>query len=173
MTSILKVDNIQNSSGTSALSIDSSGVVTKSVIPAWRLGIIETSYTSVGKKDLPISTTTSSDINSSNSMFMTGGITVSGNVITVPVTGFYQCNFICRVDLVNTGYFQIHMAVNDSTSGECTAVVDDPSGTYETLTISQVLYLQANDEIHYYAKVDADTSWHVENNSIISGILVG
>jgi len=173
MTSIIKVDNIQNSSGTSALSIDSSGVVTKSLIPAWRLSVTENNYSSFGKKGLPINTSTSSDINSDNSTFMTGGITASGNVITVPVTGFYQCNFICRVDAVNSGYFQIHMQVNDSTSSSASSLVDDPSGTYETLTISQVLYLEANDEIHHYVHVSADTSWHVENNSIISGILIG
>ena len=35
MTSILKVDNIQNSSGTSALSIDSSGRMTTPARPAF------------------------------------------------------------------------------------------------------------------------------------------
>ena len=35
MTSILKVDNIQNASGTSALSIDSSGIVAQSAKPSF------------------------------------------------------------------------------------------------------------------------------------------
>ena len=150
----------------------SGSAVKRPDLPAWRLGVTETSYTTTGKKDLPIDTSTT-DLTANNANFMTGGITASGNVITVPVTGFYQCNFICRVDLVGSGYFQIHMAVNDGTARECTAIVDDPSGTYETLTISQVLYLEANDEIHYYTNVSADTSWHVENNSVISGAFLG
>ena len=169
----IKVDSIQNSSGTDAISIDSNGVVTKSVVPAWRLGVTETSYTTTGKKDLPINTTTSSDINSDNSTFMTGGVTASGAEITVPVTGFYQVNYVCRVDLVGSGNFQTQMAVNGTASGELSSVVDDPSGSNETLTTSQVLYLQANDTIKFSFTVSTDTSYHVENNSMISGILIG
>jgi hypothetical protein len=173
MTSVLKVDNIQNSSGTDALSIDSNGVVTKSVVPAWRLGVTETSYTATGKQDLPIDTSTSSDINSDNSTFMTGGVTASGAEITVPVTGFYQVNYVCRLDLVGSGNMACQIAVNGTTSGELSAIVDDPSGSNETLTLAQVVYLQADDTIKFTFTVSADTSYHVENNSMISGILIG
>lgn len=46
MTSILKVDNIQNSSGTSALEINSSGIVSKSVIPHAQVDFGGTDYAS-------------------------------------------------------------------------------------------------------------------------------
>lgn len=172
MTSVLKVDNIQNSSGTSAVSIDSNGVVTKSVTPAWRLGVTQTDYTTTGWKDLPIDTTTTS-LSTDNSRFINGGVTVSGGQVTVPVSGFYQVNYTARVDLVGSGYFQIGMEVNDTGSGSLTAIVDDPSATNETLQLSQVLYLEANDAIHFLFHVSADTSYHIENNSMVSGVLIG
>lgn len=151
----------------------SGGAVTRPDLPAWRLGVTETSYTTAGKKDLPINTTTSSNINSDNSTFMTGGVTASGAEVTVPVTGFYQVNYVCRVDLVGSGNFQTQIAVNGTTSGELSAVVDSPSSSNETLTLAQVVYLQANDTIKFTFTVSADTSYHVENNSMISGILIG
>ena len=39
MASVLNVDQIKNASGTSAMTIDSSGRVSRSVIPAWRIGL--------------------------------------------------------------------------------------------------------------------------------------
>ena len=151
----------------------SGSAVKRPDLPAWRLGVTETSYTSTGLKGLPINTSTSSDINSDNSTFMTGGVTASGAEITVPVTGFYQCNYVCRLDLVGSGNMSCQMAVNGTTSGELSAIVDDPSGSNETLTLAQVLYLQANDTIKFTFHVSSDTSYHVENNSMISGCLIG
>ena len=173
MTGIIKVDTIQNNGGTTGLTIDSNGVVTRPVVPAWRLGVTQTDYTSSGFKELPIDTSTSSDINSDNATFMTGGITASGAEITVPLTGLYQCNYICRLDLIGSGNMSCQMSVNGNTSGELSAIVDDPSGSNETLTLAQVLYLQANDTVKFTFNVSSDTSFHVENNSMISGFFIG
>ena len=151
----------------------SGSAVKRPDLPAWRLGVTQTDYTSSGFKDLPIDTSTSSDINSDNATFMTGGITASGAEITVPVTGFYQCNYICRLDLIGSGNMSCQMAVNGNTSGELSAIVDDPSGSNETLTLAQVLYLQANDTVKFTFNVSSDTSFHVENNSMISGAFLG
>lgn len=141
-------------------------------IPAWRLGVVETNYTTTGWKDLPIDTSTTS-LSTDNSRFINGGVTVSGGQVTVPVSGFYQVNYTGRADLVGSGYFQIAMEVNDTGSGSLSAIVDSPSSASETLQLSQVLYLEANDAIHFLFNVSSDTSYHIENNSMISGAFLG
>ena len=172
MASEIGVQTIQHTNGTDAITIDSNGVVKRSVVPAWRLSVTQTDYTSTGFKDLPIDTSTDA-LTENNARFLNGGVTVSGNVITVPVSGFYQLNYTARVDVVGSGYLQIELRVNDVSSRSLSSVVDDPSATFETLHISEVQYLEANDELHYYVYVSSDTSYHIENNSMISGFLVG
>ena len=174
MSSRILVDEIYGkTSSASALTIDSSGRVLKSVIPAWRLKCTETSYTSSGVKDLPIDTTVDADLTTDNARFITGGVTVSGNVVTVPVTGFYQINTVVRVDNIGSGYVEIRQRVNDTATNSLNVAVQAPSATYEKLVLTEVQYLQANDEIHYYVQSSSDTSWEIEDNSVISGILIG
>ena len=131
MTSVLKVDNIQNSSGTSALSIDSSGVVTQPVVPAFRLEFDGQSFTSAGTKDMLLDTAVDS-AGTDNRRFMQGGISItSGNAsVTVPVTGVYQINANCRIDGVGTGYLSFSLKHNGSTTNDGYDISGTPSTNY-------------------------------------------
>ena len=86
MTSILKVDNIQNSSGTSAMSIDSSGNVTasghiKSELPHF---VVQAIRPSGGKQAVTgVIDFNNAEINSGNHYDITN------NYFQAPVTGLY------------------------------------------------------------------------------------
>ena len=87
MTSILKVDNIQNSSGTSALSIDSSGIVKRNVIPSFQVRgrAVSTSLTAADTNFDYITSWTTTD-------FDTGGLLNAGGYAEIPTgkAGLYQ-----------------------------------------------------------------------------------
>lgn len=170
MTSTLKVDQIQNSSGTSGLSIDSNGVVTKSVIPAWR---VSRSATQSGLSNQ--TTVAQFDTTNGRNCFIQGGCTLSSGVITVPVTGIYQINFNLRFDGVGSGYLVGRISINDETSSnlQTYAIAGSPSSSYENATGSDVYSLNANDTVRIYHTVSSDTSWSFHQFSTFSGHLIG
>ena len=170
MTSIIKVDNIQNSSGTSALSIDSSGVVTKSVVPAFRVGLTaDQSNTATGAIQLVF--------NKSNSerCFLNGGVTMAGGIVTVPVGGIYQVNANIRVDAVGGGYIIVQVRINNESSGSADiySISGTPASNYETLTATEVFKLEAGDNIRVITQTSTDTSYAVDATTKFSGTLVG
>ena len=171
MTSVLKVDNIQNSSGTDAISIDSNGVVTKSVIPAFRVGLngdqVETSSGTnivVEWNDL-----------STDNCFVQGGMSFSSGVVTVPVAGIYQFNLVLRIDDIGTGYAVAKVVVNndESQSRELYIMNGDPATNYDNYTGGDILKLSANDNVRVTVFASSDTSWDVHNASHFSGALIG
>ena len=91
MTSILKVDTIQNSTGTDALSIDSSGRVTNTTKPAFRVYNIATG-----------SSFKTGHLTYTNVELNQGGHWDNTNsVFIVPVSGIYllsTTNLLCRSD---------------------------------------------------------------------------
>ena len=96
MSSILNVNTIQNATGTSAMGIDSNGVVTRNVIPAWRVQRgADQSVNSGG--DLSIQLDTFND--ASKQCFLQGGVTLNAGTpygVVVPVTGLYHVGFVFR-----------------------------------------------------------------------------
>ena len=85
MTSVLKVDNIQNSSGTDAISIDSNGVVTKSVVPAFFAYLGTNQTASIGDWDKIEFDTTEFDTGSDYDK-------TTNHRFVAPVAGIYQFN---------------------------------------------------------------------------------
>ena len=132
MTSIIKVDTIQNSSGTSALSIDSSGRVSRSNIPYFKA-------------------TASGSINYDNN----GDLVIYGNevvdnasmynpstgVVTIPADGLYNLSFDyygvvatparCVIHINDVFERYAHRAYSDSTEfghGSTSAVLSLSAG---------------------------------------------
>ena len=171
MTSILKVDNIQNSSGTDAISIDSNGVVTKSVVPACRLGL--TAYQGETQTGT-VKTVLWNDTNTDN-CFIQGGLSLSNGEITVPVDGLYQINSNIRIDSLGSGYAVMYIIINGAQSNQSDTYVisGNPSSNYENFTGSEVFKLSANDEITIGVYASADTNWGVSTNSSVSVVLIG
>ena len=174
MASTLKVNEIQHINGTSAMTIDTNGVVTKPQIPAWRIGLIaDTAETTAGGNGSPILW----DQVSGENNFTSGGISVDSSTgrITVPVTGIYQINANIRFDDIGSGYILVRIEINGDSSGdrETYSIEGSPSSSYQTATAVDTFSLTANDYIRILAMSSADTSWQVQHFSTCSGFLVG
>ena len=173
MTSIIKVDEIQNKAGTSAITIDSSGRVLRSAVPAWRVGLSTTQpQTSSGTKLVPF------DTYNTQNCFLQGGVTLSSGTITVPVAGLYKVGSTIRVDDVNTAIYIIsYIRKNQANQNlEDSYVLTDNHGvTYQSLTVNDLYQCEAGDELECYINVQSgDSSWELAQNvSHFNGHLVG
>ena len=175
MTGIIKVDTIQNNGGTTGLTIDSNGVVTRPVVPAWRATAIHDDRTASAAKAITWSTGTDTN---DNRRYRLGGVTLGGSdpvnhEFTVPVTGLYQLNLNVRIDELNTGYVAMFLRVNDSTVSDAYSILGQPSTNYETINIADVYYVEANDKVSVVVVSSSDTSYEIDGNSTFSGVLVG
>ena len=173
MASVIKVNEIQDTSGNTALSIDSNGVVTKGVVPSWRVCL---------SASQPINTSGSAvavawDKTSSDNCFIQGGCTLgaSNGRVTVPVSGVYQINFSTRYDGIGSGYIITRIERNASESGSSETYVIDgsPDSSYMTLSGSECFQLDANDTVRITVTSSGDTSWDIQSNSSFSGVLIG
>ena len=170
--SSLKVDTIKSTGGTTAMSVDSSGRVLRSVLPAFRVGLDSNqNLSSLGPNKVTFNT------DSGNSCFLQGGVTHNNGTITVPVAGLYQINAHMRVDDVSAGYYIIlYIAKNQVLTGLNTGyfLVDEHGPSYHTMVGTDLHQCEANDELECYLYVQSDTNYHVEaNRSLFSGFLVG
>ena len=176
MSSRILVDEIYSNTGnTSALAIDSNGVVTRPVVPAWRATAIHDDRTSSGAAAVTWSTATDTN---DNRRYRLGGVTLGGSSpanheFTVPVTGLYQLNVNMRVDEVGTSYCYMMIRVNDSTVSDAYAIEGAPSGSYQTMTLCDVYYIEANDQVSVWVGTNSDTSYEIDGNSTFSGVLIG
>ena len=173
MTSVIKVDNIQNSSGTSALSINSGGYALLNT-PAWN---------QVG---IPNAPTANSVIiwNSGNTgSFAKHGCSYNSStgVVTVPVAGLYMVHFniICREQTAgNTIAIQIEKSTDGgstfsgATSADYATLEEAEVGArWRTLNKTIILDLNANDEIRI--RNDNSETWEVPTNDNTAGNFSG
>ena len=171
MTSVLKVDNIQNSSGTSAISVDSNGVVTKSTIPAFMISL-------TGDQSFTSSTTwhtISNMTDNQTNAFLQGGMTLSSGVVTVPVAGLYHFSANIRVDDVGSGYLWTQISKNNSndTVYQHSSINGSPDGSYIQCVQSGLYQMDANDTVRIKVYASGDSSFHAANQSHFSGFLIG
>ena len=192
MSSILKVDTIQNTggnnlittdsnttslknpNGTTGLAIDSSGRVTQPTKPAWRIGRGSSFTVTNGQAaNTLINFNLTSD--TTRRFFTQGGITVSSGVVTVPVSGLYHVGSAVRFDSVGGGYTIVSIRINNDTdSGTGTYnIKGTPDTNYFTLAESSVFDLNANDQVKVYYYVQTDTSFSINLRSYFWGYLVG
>jgi len=169
----LEADTIKNSSGTSAISINSSGVITKNVVPAWRVCL--TSTQSISNSGTRV-TVLWDDTTSDNFNFLQGGCTLSSGVITVPVAGFYQCNVVTRYDSINSGYIVTRIVKNNDESNkrELYTISGSPSSNYDNLTGGDVFSCTSGDTLRVTVFSSGDSSWNLDaSGSKFSGFLIG
>ena len=171
MTSIIKVNNIQNSSGTTALSIDGSGRVTKPQLPAFRLTVASAQTLSTTEATILFA-----DRGTSYNNFLQGGMSLSSGVITVPIAGVYQFSTIIRANSVGSGFVTAKISRNSVLSSEAVGYIiigNSRSSDYDNLTGSTIFNMSANDTVEVFIKASADTSWNVGTQSEFSGYLIG
>mgnify|MGYP005997131003 FL=1 len=172
--STLKVDTIQHSGGTSGLTIDSSGRLTRSTIPSWRVAISGADIThTTANANVGVAFNNSSTEN----CFLAGGCTMASGVITVPVAGLYQMASSVRFNNV-TGTDHIYLKIikngEETNASESYAIVDDHSPLYHSITVTDLYQCNAGDELAVAGFVSTDTSWAYDGNTChFNGHMVG
>ena len=147
MTSVLKVDNIQNSSGTDAINIDSSGRVTVPARPYASAAWNGTSIDSSGKF---------TGYETSEHNLLSGGVKIiyendsgmlntSTGIITIPVTGVYLIigHYVNNTAITNRRIG--HLYVNGAYYGEW----QESYGQYDDQSAVKMLKLTANDTVQF------------------------
>ena len=167
MTSIIKVDNIQSSGGTAALSIDSSGRVLTPARPAWSayLSADSAQTTQNAYITAPWNATALND----------GNFNTSTHAYTTPVAGLYHINYSFRLDNADGGSYIIgNIAFDGSSAPNNQAyIIDSNEGTYHSMTYSGIFELSASVAVTNQIYVAGDTSWTMKNYGQFSGYLVG
>ena len=134
--SILKVDSIQNTGGTTGLTIDNNGRVLKPVIP-------------FGQASSNAKTTNGNVVNLNSHILSGGGLTVdqTNNRMIVPVAGLYKIGFTELTDVA--AYVEVLMRKNGSNINGGVAQTGT-SHQYGELGHHMVISLEANDYIDWY-----------------------
>ena len=138
MSSILKVDEIQNTGGTTGLTIDSSGRALRPVIPFGQASMGNAAVSATNKIGLEYNIVSG------------GGLTVdqTNDRMIVPVAGLYQIGFTHLTDNL-TSTVGIEMRKNGTTiQGGKTQVKGQ---TYVSIGLNMIISLEANDYIEWWA----------------------
>ena len=141
--------------------------------PAWRLSLSAVQNIATAGSNVDV---TFDDSASANFNFLQGGCTLASGVITVPVTGLYQCNAAVRADDVGSGYLIMFIVKNNDTSGQKALYVIDgnPSSDYASLSGSDVFSCNANDTLRVSVMASNDSDWHLDTSGTkFSGYLIG
>lgn len=174
MASVLKVNEIQHTGGTSALTVDSNGTIQMPQKPAWRISLAsaQSGTTAGGAPEVVLWDKTSNE-----NCFIQGDLTYNSStgLLEVGVGGIYQINSNIRVDSVGTGYLVMRILINGISTGssETYSIEGAPSADYQTMTATDTFKLSASDNIRISVYSSTDTSWSVSSSSTFSGFLVG
>jgi len=174
MSSILKVDTIQNTGGTTGLTIDSSGRVTQPALPAWRIGRGSTyTVTSGQAANTDVNFNLTSD--TARRFFIQGGCTASSGTVTVPVSGIYSVSTTVRLDAVGSGYVIMQIRINNDSSGSDGSynIKTGFGSSYHSWSENTIFKLDANDVVRVKYYVSADSNFEVHYLSYFSGFLIG
>ncbi len=136
--SVLKVDSIQNTGGTTALTIHSTGAILKPVIPYGQASKGGSTQTPTNK------------ITIRNNVISGGGLTVdtTNDRMIVPIAGLYAIGFTQLTDSTNTNT-EVHMRKNGSTIAGSSSQTH-AGNSYATLSQHMVIELSANDYIEWW-----------------------
>ena len=181
MSSILNVNTIQNATGTTAMGIDSNGIVTRNLIPAWGLHLSGNYSGTQAGGFFPITQwIVSADVNESS--FLQGGCSLNTGVITVPITGLNNITTTTRFDSMGGNYCKCAISINDEDDtntlnkyGGGQNIVGESSLDHrQTPKANLVAKLTANDTVRIKVLAASDTAWTVlAQESIFQGYLIG
>ena len=163
MASVIKVNEIQNSSGTTALSIDSSGLITQPNLIGFdaRISAAFTSGTSMTK----VGNVWTVDYNK-GAVF-----TASTSRFVAPVEGFYLFNFAAEKSSDASTLFSITLYRNGSEINNV-RIFHSTQDHRKTLTLTKLIKLDANDYIEPFLQ-SGTASTNFDNRGQFSGVLLG
>jgi len=158
MASILKVNEIQHTGGTSALTVDSGGRVTQSSRPVWRVFNVgaqsTTDWTATDYYPIVYSHTV---IDTAS-----GWTSGSSNLYTIPVTGNYVFHINQRCDGPAAGqWFQLYLDVNGEDRFRWIVDLNDGGGAnigYYTFSVSDMAPFTAGDTLQVRFGANADSA---------------
>tara|TARA_R100001463_G_scaffold43942_3_gene91461 strand:+ start:228 stop:737 length:510 start_codon:yes stop_codon:yes gene_type:complete len=157
-----------------AVTVDSSGRVSRGTIPSWRVAI---SGADLAQTTADTDVTVPFNNSSTDNCFLEGGCTMASGVITVPVAGLYQMATSIRFGSVTgTDYILVRIVKNGALTGasESHSIVDDHGSSYHTITLTDLFKCDAGDELKAVGHVGGDTSWVFDGNTChFSGHMVG
>lgn len=159
MTSVIKVDTIQNSSGTSALSIDGSGVVSSSQQPygCWYHNDSETINAGEPLVDW-------TQINAQ-------GITESGGTWTISYTGAYLITIsLITLDTPTTG--GLYLSVNNAATRYRIIYTNDSASLHNMNSGQLILNLNANDTFQFTAQNTIGWYGNSTTENTVGGVTV-
>ena len=187
MASTLNVNSIGHSSGTTAMAIASNGVVTRNVIPAWRVqrGSDQT-VNSTGIQNIELDTSN----DATKQCFLQGGVTLNSGTpygVVVPVTGLYHVGFVFRSNGFGSAtisqYLQIALRINNAVNHSQTSVMyaaDNATNSategidlYKTHAGSSTYQLTANDELNMICNGQGDSTYVIAGGGFKYGHLIG
>ena len=140
MASILNVDKIRaTGSTTDGLIIDSSGRVNQPALPAACFHYQGSDVT--GAAAVPLNTQS----------VLQGGMSMSSNVITVPVTGLYKIGFY-HLAASTSAFSVLFIRINGQTQGmaHSNQIQFQPAGNNSSFTHQTIASLSANDTVDFY-----------------------
>jgi hypothetical protein len=169
MSSILKVDTIQNTGGTTGLTIDSSGRLLKPVIPAFMVTYAATWATLSAGNVVPFNTA------SGGQLFNKGGhFNTTTNAFVAPVAGLYSFSTIIYTgnsDTINSFAPYLNGSVVILTGSQGLYIQQGESTALDNTTgLTWLLDLAANDSIKIHAVSGSDIYGQA---SMFCGHLVG
>ena len=152
--SILKVDSIQNTGGTTALTIHSTGAILKPVIP-------------YGQASSGVVTSAGSIIQLTANVISAGGLTVdqTNERMVVPIDGLYAIGFTQLTDSTGTNT-EVHMRKN-GTRIMGTSSQTHAGNSYATLSEHFIIELSANDYIDWYVNAGVTHGNTAYNNHYV------
>jgi len=179
VTNNLNVGAIKDATGnTTAMQINSSGHVTRNVIPSWCLARSEDQDITSALQQTKI---LFDDQNSTSTLHLNGGCTLSSGSVTVPTAGLYNVGASVRYDNVGSGYVEVTLTKNEVISGQAELYIIDggPASSYATNSGSMIFYVTDSDissgtnNFQVNILSSGDSSFHVAPQSIFWGYLVG
>ncbi len=170
MASIIGVQELQHTNGTSAMTIDSSGRMLTPARPAFRVKF------DADTSAINISTIQTLDFNTYGSVDFDIGsnFVLASNKFVAPVSGLYQIDsqVVVQSAEASTGvYIYVNINGTDTRAGE----INDPQGgNYASTRYSGLFNLTASDEVSISVRTIADTSVTLRGDGTdFSGFLVG
>jgi hypothetical protein len=169
MSSVLKVNEIQHTNGTSALTIDAAGRIIQPAKPVFSVSKT-TNQNETTANDWVAINWDVVDVNVGNCY--------AANVFTAPVAGNYFLAYNLRVnDTEQSGSYNlaaIHFS-NDSSPTKLnrTYVIHTPKGQYQSLVYAGVINMDANQTAQVKFLTHSDGSWYFDGMGNFSGYLIG
>ena len=165
MSSVLKVDEIQNTAGTSALTIDSSGRTVQPNKPAFHIR-----FNSQSGINFSGTTAAGTAYYNSSTLQEQGGsnFNISTGQFVAPVTGFYFFHFGGRFDNVAASYFYVTLEGSQQIGRYLSSV----QATYLAVSVSGAALLTAGQHIKVVITSSGDTSIDINADSYFQGFLI-